>query len=139
MNPVPIIGAVLDVAGRLIDRVIPDPVQKAAAHLELIRIQQTGEIDLVGKQLSAIIAEANSLDPYTSRARPTFLYVMYICILAGIPVGIAHIWWPEQVALTVVGFQLWLNAIPEQMWWLFGVGFLGYTGARTFEKNKGMK
>lgn len=132
MNP--IIGTVIDTALRLIDKVIPDPAQKAAAQLELLKLQQSGELRQTEIQLSAIIAEANSSDPYTSRARPTFLYVVYVCILAAIPFGLAHIWWPVEVAKAVIGFQLWLNAIPEPMWNLFIVGYLGYTGARTYEK-----
>jgi len=27
-----------------------------------------------------------------------------------------------------------LGAIPENLWWLFGAGYLGYTGARSFDK-----
>lgn len=137
MIPLPIIGAILEGVGKVIDRAIPDPAQKAAAQIELIKLQQNGEIDLIGKQLSAIIAEAQSDDPFTSRARPSFLYVMYICILSAIPFGLAHIWWPAEVAQGVIGFQILLNAIPEEMWWLFGTGYLGYTGARTYEKGKG--
>jgi hypothetical protein len=42
------------------------------------------------------------------------------------------------VALQVAnGVKAWLNAIPEEMWWLFGAGYLGYTGTRGFEKIKG--
>lgn len=138
MIPIPIIGAILDGVNKVIDRALPDPAQKAAAQNELIKLQQNGEIELIGKQLSAIIAEANSADPFTSRARPAFLYVMYICILSAIPFGLAHIWWPTQVAQGVIGFQILLNAIPEEMWWLFGTGYLGYTGARTWEKKEGV-
>jgi hypothetical protein len=27
-----------------------------------------------------------------------------------------------------------LGAVPESLWWLFGAGYLGYTGARSFDK-----
>ena len=30
-----------------------------------------------------------------------------------------------------------LGAVPESLWWLFGVGYLGYTGARSFDKWRG--
>jgi len=46
--------------------------------------------------LSAILAEANSADPWTSRARPTFLYVIYGIILLCVIGAIIGIWWPQQ-------------------------------------------
>jgi len=42
--------------------------------------------------LSAIMAEANSHDPWTSRARPTFLYVIYGVILLSVIGSIIGIW-----------------------------------------------
>jgi hypothetical protein len=35
------------------------------------------------------------------------------------------------------GFKAWLDAIPKELYGLFGVGYVGYTGARTYEKYKG--
>jgi hypothetical protein len=31
--------------------------------------------------MAAVLAEAESPDPWTSRARPSFLYVMYVLLL----------------------------------------------------------
>lgn len=31
-----------------------------------------------------------------------------------------------------------LQAIPESLWWLFGAGYLGYTGARSMDKWRGV-
>ncbi len=31
-----------------------------------------------------------------------------------------------------------LNAVPESLWWLFGAGYLGYTGARSLDKWRGV-
>ena len=69
-----------DIIGKVFDKVWPDPEKKAAAQLELIKMQQSGELQLVQTQISAILAEANSADPWTSRARPSFMYVIYILI-----------------------------------------------------------
>jgi hypothetical protein len=89
--------------------------------------------------MSAIIAEAQSQDPYTSRARPSFLYVMYALILAAIPMGVLHAYNPELAVSIATGLKAWLEALPEELWWLFGAGYLGYTGARTIDKVKGAK
>lgn len=83
--------------------------------------------------------EAQSQDPWTSRARPTFLYVVYIFILSSIPFGVLFAIVPEVAGGVVNGVSAWLRAIPDEMWGLFGVGYLGYTGARTYEKKKLME
>lgn len=133
----PLIGAVLPVVGRVLDRVLPDKAAREEAERALLQLQQSGEVALIEAQLSAIVAEAQSADPWTSRARPSFLYVVYTCILAGIPMGFLFALKPDTAAAVTQGFGAWLEAIPEEMWWLFGAGYLGYTGARSLDKRKG--
>lgn len=134
---IPVLDRVLEIGNEILKRAIPDPTQRAAAELELYRARQAGELDAMRVQISAILAEAGSADPWTSRARPSFMYVMYVMILASIPVGVAHVFNPGAVAAFTAGVTAWLNAIPEELWWLFGAGYLGYTGARSLEKRKG--
>lgn len=129
-------AALIPAVGKILDKVIPDPKARDAAMLELLKQEQAGELKEAEVQLSAIIAEAQSSDPWTSRARPSFLYVVYITILAGIPMGILFAVSPETAASITTGFKDWLNAIPEEMWWLFGVGYTGYTTARSIDKRK---
>ncbi len=128
--------AVVGIGGKLIDKFFPDPVEAAKAKAELLRMQQAGELKELETRMSAILAEAKSSDPWTSRARPSFLYVVYIIILAAIPMGILHAYKPDLAVGIAEGFKAWLNAIPGDMWWLFGAGYLGYTGARSLDKRK---
>lgn len=128
------LDALLSIGGKLLDKLIPDPQQKAAAQLQLATLAQNGELEEMKAQLSAILAEAQSADPWTSRARPSFLYVMYIMILAAIPMGLLFAFRPDVVGAVINGLNAWLTAIPDQLWWLFGTGYLGYTGARSFDK-----
>ena len=132
------LGSIFDFGSKLVDKLIPDPAQKAAAHLELIKLTQSGELEEIKVQMSAILAEATSPDPWTSRSRPSFLYVMYALILASIPMGILSAWHPEISSAIAEGMKAWLAAIPEALWTVFGVGYLGYTGARSFEKSKSL-
>lgn len=127
---IPLIGTVLD-------RVLPDKAAREKAQIELLAMQQGQEIRQIEAQLSAIVSEANSSDPWTSRARPAFLYVVYILILSAIPMGFLNAFNPDMAATVTGGFKDWLAAIPEPIITLFGVGYLGYTGARTFDKMKG--
>lgn len=103
---------------------------------EMLELQQAGEFKELDARFTAIVAEANSNDPWTSRARPSFMYVMYLMILTAIPMGFLFAFRPDVAMAVTAGVKGWLAAIPEEMWWLFGAGYLGYTGSRTFEKVK---
>ncbi len=72
----------------IIDKIIPDKEAQAKAKLELLTLQGSQEMQMLETQLQAIVAEANSKDPWTSRARPSFLYVMYVLLLASLPMGL---------------------------------------------------
>lgn len=122
----------------LVGKLFPDPLEKAEAQRKLIELQQAGEFRELDKAVEAIQTEGKSDDPWTSRARPSFLYVVYIMILSSIPFGVLFVFSPTSAGNMVVGVQTWLNAIPGDLWALFGVGYLGYTGARTIEKSKGV-
>lgn len=139
MEPL-LIGTIVDIGKTLIDRMFPDKEkqsqERAAAEMALYQAQVDGTIKQTAQQLSAIIAEAQSNDPWTSRARPSFLYVMYILILMAIPMGFIAAFKPALATAVSLGMSNWLNALPDSLYSLFGVGYLGYTGARTLEKNK---
>ena len=45
------ISALLDVGSKVIDRVWPDPAQAASAKLELMKLQQSGELALIAGQM----------------------------------------------------------------------------------------
>ncbi len=126
----------LPVVGSVLDKVIPDPKAKEQAKLELAKQLQEGKLKETEQQLSAIVMEAKSTDPWTSRARPAFLYVVYILILMSIPMAIVHAFNPDIAMRLIDGFNGWLSAIPEEIITLFGVGYLGYTGARSYDKFK---
>jgi hypothetical protein len=132
------ISAVAGLGETIVKTIWPNPTEEANAKAAII----TAQVDAAVRQLQAaqavMLAEAQSSDPWTSRARPTFLYVMYACILAAIPMGVLFAFSPEVANRIATGFGAWLNAIPESMWQLFGVGYLGYAGARTWEKTKGI-
>ena len=138
MDPLTISG-ILGIGGKLIDKLFPNPEDRAKAQLELLKMEQSGELETVKTQLSAIIAEANSADPWTSRARPSFLYVVYILLLWSIPMGLLTIFKPEAAAAFSQGFGAWLQAIPEEILTLFGVVMTGYVVGRSWEKTKGIK
>lgn len=122
----------------IIDKVIPDKSAREKAKLELLRMQDTQEMRLIEARLSAIIAEANSRDPWTSRARPSFLYVMYVLILFAVPMGVMAAFDPATARAIGEGMTAYLAALPQPLYALFGTGYLGYTAARQWGKIKGV-
>jgi len=137
MNPL-IIGGVLEIGKSIITRLFPDPEQRAKAELELLSMQQKGELQELETRMSAIVMEAQSPDPWTSRARPSFMYVFYILLLASLPMGVLFAVSPDTATAVTKGFKDWLAAVPDSMWDLFLFGYLGYSGARTYEKRHGV-
>ncbi|MBP6031683.1 MAG: hypothetical protein KA533_09685, partial [Sphingobium sp.] len=77
-------------------------------------------------------------DPWTSRARPAFLYVMYVLLLWSIPMGLIAATQPDMADNISAGMNAYLTGIPEPLYTLFGTGYLGYTAARTWGKLKGV-
>ncbi len=133
------ISATLGQAFDLVDDLFTSDEEREAAKLKLIKAEQAGALDTLKASLSAILAEANSKDPWASRARPTFLYVMYLIILLCVAGGVLSVFWPVEVMEAANGMNALLSAIPDQLYWLFGAGYLGYTGARTFDKWRAVK
>ncbi|MEZ0495295.1 holin family protein [Sphingomonas sp. IW22] len=134
-----ILNAVIGPVAGLIDKIIPDPKARDQAKLELLKLEGSQELDTLKTQLSAIVAEAQSPDPWTSRARPSFLYVMYALFLWAIPMGLIAAADAEMADAIVAGITGYLRALPEELYTLFGTGYLGYTAARQWGKVKGVE
>ena len=92
------ISIALDIGGKVIDRLWPDPLQANAAKLELLRMQQNGELaqlasntELAKGQLAVNEAEAASSSLLVSGWRP---FIGWVCGAAfawnwiGLPAGL---------------------------------------------------
>ena len=122
-----------------IDKIWPNPNDKAKA--EAIAI--TAAADAAVKQLQAaqavMLAEAQSADPWTSRARPSFMYVIYILLLCSLPMGVIYAISPTLAADLTAGVKAWFDSIPKDIVDLFQWVMLGYVGGRSWEKVKSGK
>ena len=134
----PLLDSLIGPIASIIDKVIPDKAAREKAKLELIKLEGSQEMQQVEARLSAIIAEAQSTDPWTSRARPSFLYVMYAMILWALPMGLIAAFRPEAAHDIAAGMNAYLAGLPEPLYALFGTGYLGYTAARQWGKAKGV-
>ena len=134
----PLVESLIGPLASLIDKLIPDKEARARAKLELLALEGTQELRVIEPRLSAILAEAQSHDPWTSRARPSFLYVIYILILWALPMGVIAALSPDTARNIAAGMNAYLGGLPEPLYALFGTGYLGYTAARQWGKVRGV-
>jgi len=134
MNPL-LLSGLFDVAKGLLDRLFPDPAAKAAAQMELFKMQQNGELaqlaattDLAKAQLVVNAAEAASGSLFVAGWRPA---CGWVCAFA---LGYEFLVRPLWTAYSGV-------VMPDlDMTDLYSLlaGMLGLGGLRTLEKVKGV-
>ena len=105
----PLIESLIGPIASIIDKVIPDKEARAKAKLELLALEGTQDLQQIEARLSAIVAEAQSADPWTSRARPSFLYVMYALILFSVPMGVIAAFDPIAARAIGDGMTRWVD------------------------------
>ena len=134
------VTAILDIGTKVIERLWPDPAQAASAKLELLKMQQSGELaalasdtELAKGQLAINQTEAASSSLLVAGWRPA---LGWICGAAfawnwvGLPIA--------RFGMTVWGHPMELASadMSEMLPVLFGM--LGLGGMRSWEKSKGV-
>jgi hypothetical protein len=122
------VTAALEIGGKLIDRFFPDPAARDAARLELLKMQQAGEL----AQVAVNQAEAANPSVFVSGWRPA---IGWICGAAcawnwiGLPI--------TKMALAYAGHTMPLS--PADLTEMLPVlmGMLGLGGLRSWEKING--
>lgn len=135
------VGGLLGGIGTLAKDIRQSITGEMSSEQQIILKQKVMELEIeAGKAQSAmIVAEASSADPWTSRARPSFLYVFYFILLSmGIFVPIIGVGYPEFSTQFYINVAAGFKAIPDALYTLFGAGYLGYIGARSYDKSKGV-
>lgn len=134
-----VFDAIVGPIAGLLDQIVSDPAARDAAKLKLLSMQGTRDLEATRDKLSVLVLGAQSADPWTSRARPSFLYVMYALLLWAIPMGVIAAMRPAMARDMAAGMNAYLSGIPEPLYALFGTGYLGYTVARQWGKAKGVE
>ncbi len=134
------VSLLLEVGGKVIDRIWPDPAQAASAKLELLKMQQTGELaqlaadtELAKGQIKINEAEAASSSLFIGGWRP---FVGWAC-------GGAFAWnWIGLPVARLIGVLVDHPIVLAQadMTEMLPVllGMLGLGGMRSWEKSKGV-
>ena len=134
------ISAAFEIGGKVIDRLWPDPAQRDAAKLELVKMQQSGELaqltadtEIAKAQLAINQAEASSEHLFVSGWRPAIgwtcaaAYAYAFVLQPFLSFGLAASGHP--IALPQIGLA---ELSPVLL------GMLGLGGMRTMEKVKGV-
>lgn len=121
------ITAVADLGKTIVNAVSPDQVP-------IIQAQCDAVVKKLQASQAVMLAEAQSSDPWTSRARPSFLWVVYLLLVWSLPMSFIFAFAPETAGKITAGFGQWLAAIPQSLVNLFETVMIGYTGGRTVEK-----
>lgn len=122
------VTAALTIGGKVIDRLWPDPAQAAVAKLELIKLQQSGEL----AQIAVNQTEAGNKSVFVSGWRPA---IGWVCGAAcawnwiGLPIV------KTGVMLAGMNIELASADLTEMLPVLLGM--LGLGGLRTIEKLNG--
>lgn len=136
------VSAVATIGGKLIDRFIPDPAVAAQAKLDLLKMQQTGELarltadtDLMKSQLAVNQVEASSTNLFVSGWRPFIGWVCGFGLATQLEIGPLFTW-----------AQAWIDGNPVQFPSLDSstlttvlFAMLGIGGYRSIEKIMGVK
>lgn len=135
------VTALLDVGGKIIERLWPDPTQAAAAKLELIKLQQSGELaamaaenGLATAQIKVNEESAKSSSVFVSGARP---FILWGC---GFAMLYAALFEPMMRFVAVVCFTYagTFPALDTTLTTQVLLGLLGLGTLRTVDKIKGV-
>ena len=121
------VSALLDIGGKVIDRVWPDPAQAASAKLELMKLQQSGELAQIAGQLEINKIEAANPNLFVSGWRP---FIGWIC---GTGLAYQFLVYPILIAFIPKIQQLDMGTLLTLL-----TGLLGLGAMRTVEKMNGV-
>lgn len=135
------ITVALEIGSKVIDKLWPDPAQRDAAKLELLKMQQNGELaqltaetELAKAQLAVNAEEAKSSSVFVSGWRPA---VGWVCVL-----GLTYTFLIRPVLAWASGFATPPMPVPPPLdmgdLLTLLLGMLGLGGLRTAEKFKGV-
>ena len=127
------ISAALEIGNTLINKIFPDPAQADAAKLELLKLQQSGELAVMTAQTDINKEEAKSTSLFVSGWRP---FVGWVC---GSAFALHFLLLPiANFILVANGHKEVVLAFDMQTLLTVLMGLLGLGGMRSYEKVKGV-
>jgi len=123
------ISAVFEVGAKLIDKLLPDPKQKAEALQKLHELDLSGDLSIIANQVEIDKIEAASPRLFVSGWRPFIGWVCGAALAFQLVIGPMIVWGSalakRPIALPIMQTELLTTLL---------VGMLGLGGMRTVEK-----
>lgn len=123
------VSALFEIGGKVLDRVLPDPAQQAAAKLELMKLQQNGELAQITGQMEINKVEAASSSIFVSGWRPSIGWVCGAGFAVQFVIGPLAEWGSALYGHPVKFPQMDTGTMMPLL-----LGMLGLGGLRTAEK-----
>ena len=123
------VSALFEIGGKVLDRVLPDPAQQAAAKLELMKLQQNGELAQITGQMEINKVEAASSSIFVSGWRPSIGWVCGAGFAVQFVIGPLAEWGAALAGHPVKFPQMDTGTMMPLL-----LGMLGLGGLRTAEK-----
>jgi hypothetical protein len=123
------VTALFEVGSKVLDRVLPDPAQQAAAKLELMKLQQNGELAQITGQMDINKVEAASSSIFVSGWRPSVGWVCSAGFAVQFVIGPLAEWGAALASHHVKFPQMDTGTMMPLL-----LGMLGLGGLRTAEK-----
>jgi hypothetical protein len=130
---IPIIDSVLSIGEKLIDKLIPDPKQKAEAILKLKELEQSGDLAVIAAQVDINKIEAANPRMFVSGWRPSVGWICSAALAVQLVIGPLAVW-----ISAALGHELVLPHLDTELLTTLLVGMLGLGGLRTVEKLQGV-
>jgi hypothetical protein len=127
------ISAALEIGNTLINKIFPDPAQADAAKLELLKLQQSGELAVMTAQTDINKEEAKSTSLFVSGWRP------FVGWVSGSAFALHFLLLPiSNFILVANNHKEVVLAFDMQTLLTVLMGLLGLGGMRTYEKVQGV-
>jgi hypothetical protein len=123
------VSALFEVGSKVLDRVLPDPAQQAAAKLELLKLQQNGELAQITGQMEINKAEAASSSLFVSGWRPSIGWICGAGFAVQFVIGPLAEWGSALAGHPIKFPQMDTGTMMPLL-----LGMLGLGGLRTAEK-----
>ena len=123
------VTALFEVGSKVLDRVLPDPAQQAAAKLELMKLQQNGELAQITGQMDINKVEAASSSLFVSGWRPSIGWICGAGFAVQFVIGPLAEWGAALAGHPVKFPQMDTGTMMPLL-----LGMLGLGGLRTAEK-----
>jgi hypothetical protein len=123
------VTALFEVGSKVLDRILPDPAQQAAAKLELLKLQQNGELAQITGQMEINKVEAASGSVFVSGWRPGIGWVCGAGFAVQFVIGPLAEWGSALAGHPVKFPQMDTGTMMPLL-----LGMLGLGGLRTAEK-----